>query len=85
MLFPRARVQAWLNQGRVHRRSFRVGDYFQLQLHRGLLHPRIRTSTDFVDLYRPLWDGQPACPPPAGMCVFNLTAVGVVPQRDDQK
>jgi hypothetical protein len=41
-------------EGPVHRRSSGVGDYFPFRLHRGVLHPRIRTSTGFVDLYRPL-------------------------------
>ena len=48
------------------------GDYFQLQLHRGLLHPRIRTSTDFVDLYRPLWNRRPAAHSPL-VCVCSAS------------
>ena len=34
-------------QDPIHRRCFRLGDYFQFQLHDGLLHPPIRTTTRF--------------------------------------
>lgn len=37
-------------QDPIHRRCFRLGDYFPFQLHGGLLHPPIRTTTEFERL-----------------------------------